>query len=146
MSTEVERPWVSRELEPSKRKQAISDELRVAFREAWEANPDDFQDKQMATDNDESVNGTVAFDKFDVARLLSQHIRDAHPEWQSASLNPAQIARRIHWAAADAGKDRRSIERRKAEYLAIDRSESIGEVEEPSMNERREVNGSDESE
>ena len=143
MSTETERPWVPTGLQPSKRKQAVSDELRAAFREVWEVNPDNFQDKQTSTDNNEAINGTVAFDKFDVARLLSNHIRKQHPDWASAALNPAQIGRRIHWAADDAGVSRNAMIARKAEYKALQEAAPVGEqsVDEQSLDGRRD-NGS----
>lgn len=125
MSTDS-RPWVPTTLAPSKRKQAVSDELRAGFREVWEENPEDFRDKQTSTDSNDAVNGSVAFDKFDVAKLLSNHIKRAHPDWQSASLKPSEIARRISWAADDAGVSRTAIIAKKAAHLAIQESTGNG--------------------
>jgi hypothetical protein len=124
MSTEIERPWVPTELQPSKRHNDEAAQLRIAFREAWEINPENFQGKQTSADNDESTRlglmGSVAFDKADVARLLSNHIRSAHPDWSTAALTPAAIARRIHWAADDAGVARNAIIAAKAEYKSVE--------------------------
>lgn len=81
----------------------------------------------------------MAFDKFDVARLLSMHIKQVHPEWQTASFNPSQVARRIYWAADDAGVSRREMIAKKAEALAIQASEPMGEQAEPGLDGRRDV-------
>ena len=128
MSTEV-KPWVTTELEPSKRKAALVEELKGFFREMWEADEDDFRATATSTDNEDSVNGTVVFDAFDVAKLMHNYAKRMHPNSLTANALPSEIKKRMSYAQKDSGKDRRSIAQRKSEFLAISQSEPVEDAE-----------------
>jgi predicted phage gp36 major capsid-like protein len=127
MTTEL-KPWVSAELEPSKKKQALNDELRMLFREMWAENPDDFQGKATSTDNEDSINGTLEMDKNDVPLMMSKYAKQKYPDSLAAAALPSEIKYRFHHAAADTGKDRKTIAARKAEFLAIGAAPTNGIV------------------
>ena len=130
MNTPV-RPWVTAELEPSKRKAALVEELKGFFREMWAKDEDDFRATATSTDNEDSVNGTVVFDTYDVAKLMHNYAKRMHPNSLTANALPAEIKKRMSYAQKDSGKDRRSIAAAKANYLAVEAAEPAGPVDDP---------------
>ena len=137
MTSAEMRPWVTEELEPSKKKRSLVDDLAYHFEKMWVQNDDKFRETATSTDTDDTVNGTVTIDKHILSYLIKQYAKHEEPNSPTAQADVAQINRVMYHVAHRFGKDRTAIAARKAEYLALMEAEPNGEIGEPSLNTRR---------
>jgi hypothetical protein len=135
MSTEVQRPWVPTELPEPTKKQSLVDQICEVFQRLWADDEENTRALATSTDRDDAVEGSVTIDKI----LLAALVRRMAPEGSDlAKAAVGDITRVMHHATKRFGVDRVAIAAKKAEWLAIQAAESVGEQDEPGLNSRRE--------
>jgi hypothetical protein len=142
MSTDL-KPWVPTELIPDTRKKSLVDEIVDVFEKLWLDDEENTRALATSTDREDAVEGSVTIDKI----LLASLVKRMAPEGSTlANAKVGEITRVIHHATKRVGVDRLTIAKRKAEFLAINGAEPIGEQPQPSTNERHDAgNGSTDS-
>ena len=116
MSTPVtKKPWIPAELAP-KVPMRLVDQVKILLFECWPEDVDDLQAKATTQTDEESVNGKVDYDLFDVAKVLLARAQEHHPEWEAAQVRPARIRSKLTYAKKHNGIDPESMDQLRVAY------------------------------
>lgn len=133
-STEIERPWLHVELIKDTKARSLSDEVVEILEGLFTDDVDNALSLATAPDNEDAVTGNVKYDRVLLASAVKQMATNAHPQVQAVKID--KIVPLLNRCAKRIGVDRMAIAARKADFLAIQASEPMGEQPEPSMNEQ----------